>query len=272
VSRETIFLRALDLITIAVPPALPATMSIGTNFAISRLRKTLIFCTSPPRVNICGKVNLIGWDKTGTLTVEGLEVLGVRFLDGEGKFGRMVRNIESIVPNYVPPRKGQNVMPASMPGNILSRSSRSSLVIKPIPPSIPSNFNSQLEHGPSIFPASSVQEDEADFPYPLILCAMATCHSIKVIQGSPMGDPLDLKMFEFTGWHIEEGQQRLIMRPYAHSSNSEIEVLKSFEFIPTLRRMSVVCRRSPEQEYFVFCKGAPEAIQNICLPETRIEY
>ena len=44
-----IVIRALDLITIVVPPALPATLTIGTNFAIGRLRKKNIFCISPQR-------------------------------------------------------------------------------------------------------------------------------------------------------------------------------------------------------------------------------
>jgi cation-transporting P-type ATPase 13A2 len=44
-----IIVRALDLITIVVPPALPATLSIGTNFALSRLKKKQIFCISPQR-------------------------------------------------------------------------------------------------------------------------------------------------------------------------------------------------------------------------------
>ncbi|KAI9881364.1 MAG: hypothetical protein M1830_003371 [Pleopsidium flavum] len=44
-----IIVRALDLITIVVPPALPATLTIGTNFALSRLKKMQIFCISPQR-------------------------------------------------------------------------------------------------------------------------------------------------------------------------------------------------------------------------------
>jgi hypothetical protein len=34
---------------------------------------------------------------------------------------------------------------------------------------------------------------------------MATCHSLRVIDGELLGDPLDIKMFEFTGWTFEEG-------------------------------------------------------------------
>jgi len=38
-----------------------------------------------------------------------------------------------------------------------------------------------------------------------LLYALATCHSLKLIDGEVMGDPLDAKMFEFTGWTLEEG-------------------------------------------------------------------
>jgi cation-transporting ATPase 13A3/4/5 len=37
---------------------------------------------------------------------------------------------------------------------------------------------------------------------------MATCHSLRVVDGELVGDPLDLKMFEFTGWSFEEGEQK----------------------------------------------------------------
>lgn len=35
---------------------------------------------------------------------------------------------------------------------------------------------------------------------------MATCHSLRVVDDELIGDPLDLKMFEFTGWSYEEGK------------------------------------------------------------------
>lgn len=55
--------RALDIITIVVPPALPAAMTIGTVYAQNRLKKQGIFCISPPRINIGGKLKLICFDK-----------------------------------------------------------------------------------------------------------------------------------------------------------------------------------------------------------------
>jgi cation-transporting ATPase 13A2 len=139
----TIVVRALDLITIVVPPALPATLSIGTNFAIGRLRKLGIFCISPTRVNVAGKVNVCCFDKTGTLTEDGLDILGVRSLDRNvHRFGELIDNVHDL---------------------------------------------------PSV-------SERANF-----LHALATCHSLKMVDGDTIGDPLDIKMFEFTKWTLEEG-------------------------------------------------------------------
>ncbi len=49
VDLKDIIIRALDIITIVVPPALPAAMTVGTVYAQSRLKKQSIYCISPPR-------------------------------------------------------------------------------------------------------------------------------------------------------------------------------------------------------------------------------
>lgn len=60
---EIILLRSLDIVTIVVPPTLPAAMTVGTIYAQRRLKKKGIFCTSPPRINVAGKVKLVCFDK-----------------------------------------------------------------------------------------------------------------------------------------------------------------------------------------------------------------
>lgn len=70
--------RALDLITIAVPPALPIAMTIGTAFAITRLKGDGIYCISPQVVNVAGRIDVMCFDKTGTLTEDHLDIHGVR--------------------------------------------------------------------------------------------------------------------------------------------------------------------------------------------------
>lgn len=66
--------RSLDLITITVPPALPAAMTCGVVFAINRLKLEKIFCISPMRINLAGRVTTFTFDKTGTLTEDGLSI------------------------------------------------------------------------------------------------------------------------------------------------------------------------------------------------------
>jgi cation-transporting ATPase 13A3/4/5 len=143
-------LRALDLITIVVPPALPATLSIGTSFAISRLKKLGIFCISPPRVNIGGKIDCMCFDKTGTLTEDGLDIHGIRAVATTGQ-GRKLFDDECKSVSHVDPN-----------------------------------------------------QDDANSTQSKILQTMTTCHSLKIVSGELLGDPLDLKMFEFTQWELEE--------------------------------------------------------------------
>ncbi|KAI1754422.1 hypothetical protein F4782DRAFT_29552 [Xylaria castorea] len=240
-----IIVRALDLITIVVPPALPATLTIGTNFALSRLKKKQIFCISPQRVNVGGKLDVMCFDKTGTLTEDGLDVLGVRLVSRSTKrFNDVVSKASVLVPH------------------------------------------SSLASGPG---------DKYDINR-AALFTMATCHSLRSVDGELVGDPLDLKMFEFTGWLFEEGVQGggdqeddehgglspSIARPppatlydtdeYANINGTnvplELGVLRSFEFVSQLRRASVIVRGFGQQQGDIYVKGAPECMRDICRPES----
>ncbi|EPQ57568.1 Ca-transporting ATPase [Gloeophyllum trabeum ATCC 11539] len=234
---HTILLRALDLITVVVPPALPATLSIGTSFAIGRLRKAGIFCIAPSRVNISGKVNVCCFDKTGTLTEDGLDILGVRGLERSAqRFGELIEDVHDL----------------------------------------------------------PMSDAKANFLY-----ALATCHSLKVVDGEIIGDPLDVKMFTFTKWTLEEGHvagtgkikgkssgetrpaalvqtvvrppgsgqfklEDALKGPAKHAHFLELGVIRTFEFVSSLRRMSVIVKRLKSNSMEVFVKGAPEVMIDIC--------
>ncbi|EGW10235.1 putative cation-transporting ATPase 13A4 [Cricetulus griseus] len=84
---EEVVRKALDVITIAVPPALPAALTTGIIYAQRRLKKKGIFCISPQRINVCGQLNLVCFDKmlcqyeplhspsTNQVPAEGLAIL-----------------------------------------------------------------------------------------------------------------------------------------------------------------------------------------------------
>uniref|UniRef100_A0A3Q4B2C0 P-type ATPase A domain-containing protein n=1 Tax=Mola mola TaxID=94237 RepID=A0A3Q4B2C0_MOLML len=212
VSAKTIIIESLDIITITVPPALPAAMTAGIVYAQRRLKNSGIFCISPKRINICGQINLVCFDKTGTLTEDGLDLLGVQRVEN-GSFLLSEEN----------PYK-ENL--------------------------VKSQFVGQLS-----------------------------------------GDPLDLKMFEATGWILEEATEEetslhnRIMptvvqppkqllptvpatSPEQDMSAYEIGIVRQFPFSSTLQRMSVVARLLGEKRMDAYMKGAPEVVASLCKHET----
>ncbi len=52
-----VLVKALDLITIVVPPELPAALTIALIFVDNRLRKNKIYCISPRSINISGCIS-----------------------------------------------------------------------------------------------------------------------------------------------------------------------------------------------------------------------
>lgn len=55
--------RTLDLVTIVIPPALPAAMTIGIVYAQGRLRRDNIYCINSSLINVSAVVNVFCFDK-----------------------------------------------------------------------------------------------------------------------------------------------------------------------------------------------------------------
>ncbi|GLB37530.1 putative P5-type ATPase cation transporter [Lyophyllum shimeji] len=187
-------------------------------------------------VNVAGKINVCCFDKTGTLTEDGLDILGVRAPErNANQFGELVENVHDL-----PMGTGKATL----------------------------------------------------------LHALATCHSLKMVDGEIIGDPLDVKMFEFTGWTLEEGKVsgigvvkskraaaeqtalvQTVVRPPGsaqfkledalkgsakHAHFLELGVIRTFEFVSSLRRMSVIVKRLKSNSMEIYVKGAPEVMADIC--------
>ena len=97
---NTIAIRILDLITITVPPALPACMAAGVTFALTRLRSEKIYCIDPNRVNVAGRIDVMVFDKTGTLTEDGMNLLGVQPMV-DGKMDEIITNTRELHNNII---------------------------------------------------------------------------------------------------------------------------------------------------------------------------
>ncbi|XP_063677534.1 polyamine-transporting ATPase 13A3-like isoform X1 [Bolinopsis microptera] len=202
----------LDLVTVVVPPALPAALTIGVVYAVQRLKKSKIFCIDPQRVNFCGKIQYICFDKTGTLTEDGLSVL-------------------CAIPS------SSIFLGATSEGHLIKQE--------------------------------------------MFLHALATCHEISIINGEYIGDPLDIEMFEFTGWTFEECDElnplasfvsAIVSSPERDGEDDadpkEIGIIRSFPFTSELQRMCVVTKNLQTDEMILFCKGSPEMIHSLSLEST----
>ncbi|XP_067828171.1 polyamine-transporting ATPase 13A3-like [Heptranchias perlo] len=225
-----IIVEALDIITITVPPALPAAMTAGIVYAQHRLKRKGIYSISPQRINVCGQLNLVCFDKTGTLTEDGLDTWG--FLRAQdGRFLSLERDVTT---------------------QSLTRSR--------------------------------------------FIAAMATCHSLTNIEGKISGDPLDCKMFEATGWVLEEPTTEetalhdqimpTVVHPPRQTTSAtpscgdadmelqelmnsyEIGIISQFPFSSALQRMSVVTRTLGQRRLTAYMKGAPETVASLCKKET----
>lgn len=65
-----IIVESLDLITIAVPPALPAAMTVGSFYAQKRLEQKNIYCISPRSITIAGSINCVCFDKVKSIYID----------------------------------------------------------------------------------------------------------------------------------------------------------------------------------------------------------
>lgn len=201
-------IKALDVVTIALPPALPAAMTVGKLYGLIRLKNQQIFCMNSRVINVSGSVNCVCFDKTGTLTEDGLDMWGV------------VPAINGILREAMKDLK-------------------------------------------------SLEEED-------LVQGMATCHSLTIIDGELVGDPLDVKMFECTGWVLEEPEMAdcnkfdLLVPAVvkAMKNNTEIGIIHQYQFSSTLQRMSVVVKTLTSPEFQLYCKGSPEMIVQLSKAES----
>lgn len=88
-STVTLIQKAADMVTTAVPPALPACLAISTTVVVQRLRRKKVYVLENRRVALAGQLDVICFDKTGTLTEIGLDLSGA-LPTYKGIFGTLI--------------------------------------------------------------------------------------------------------------------------------------------------------------------------------------
>lgn len=206
-----IILRPLDIITIAVPPALPAALNIGMVFAQKRLRAVKIYCIDPHRIDVAGSIDVVCFDKTGTLTED------------------------EMVFKYVAMNDEQQ--------RIVSKEVTDLKLVDPRSP---------------------------------VVMGVSSCHTLTRINDEVVGDPLDLKLFQNSGWSFcergsgsafdyESLNPSVMVSPKMKNGESlEVALVRQFPFSSDMQRMAVIVRDASKDHFEFFLKGSPEKLAPMC--------
>ncbi|XP_030071447.1 polyamine-transporting ATPase 13A3 isoform X2 [Microcaecilia unicolor] len=230
VPASIIIIESLDIITITVPPALPAAMTAGIVYAQRRLKKIGIFCISPQRINICGQLNLFCFDKTGTLTEDGLDLWGIQ----------RVENACFLVPEEK--ACSESLMRSQF---IACMATCHSLT----------KIEGVLSGDPldlKMFEAIAwILEEATEEETALHNQIMPTVVKPpkQLISEPKLTENEEMELFEL-------------------SATYEIGIVRQFPFSSALQRMGVVAKVLGEKRMDAYVKGAPEVVASLCKPAT----
>ncbi|CBY41291.1 unnamed protein product, partial [Oikopleura dioica] len=107
--------------------------------------------------------------------------------------------------------------------------------------------------------------------YAVLKTLLGLCHTLTVIKDKLTGDPLEVALFEATGWTLptDSSSQNLVVKD--SKSGEEWIHIKTFPFTSETARQTVLAKNQRSGEIKIVVKGAPETIKALCdetsLPE-----
>ena len=260
----------LDLLTQAIPPELPLCLGICLGIAQKRCKEKKIICINKEKINSAGKINVCVFDKTGTLTKDHL-------------------NIYAFVPVSILPSKNKN-------------ESKKKFIFGKETKSIESMAESSYHYYKKRIKDKSIKSASKEIEI-LFVQSLACCQGATKVDNKLIGDPIDVEMFESTGWNFLEDvndpdnydssistyvrpkQEKSLtekMEIYKGQINEEnhieidniimnhyeLGIIRRFDFESKLQRMSTIVKNIPETNFLCFCKGSPEKISELCIENT----
>jgi cation-transporting ATPase 13A3/4/5 len=267
--HETI-MKPLDMITVIVPPALPAAVAVGVLYAQNRLKKFHeISCISPTRINVAGQVDIAAFDKTGTLTEDGLRLKSVSVVKSENS--EVGENRAFSVDDEMLDTDDKILISTSKTENCSNAEENSTNLL-----STPSATNQNGKN--QNFTSTSSSKNNPEFTQvhnsnqisDMMHTAMAACHTLTILNGEIRGDPLDVEMFNFTNFIYNEPDQKnhdtLQVSTISHKNNPHniFGFQRQIPFTSLAQRMSVVVKSQLTNTSIIFTKGAPEKVASLC--------
>ena len=288
--KKKILVLVLSLITNLLPSAITISIAIGIYVSFIRLKHQEISCLDRNKIDMAGNVNTICFDKTGTLTEDHVETYGCRTVNFSKKglaFGNFVDDLEEM---------SQKTLEFYMNENNSTKNKKQ--IIEDYD-GIKSNYNVTNNNNNNYFLQLGQTHQQKNMKLKLYFIeALATCNSLTKINGNLIGETIDLEMMKSTGWTFEECQGAFtlgyyrpneeLLKKYSFKEKAsqnniksdeelelsnldipyQLDLIKRFDFVSKLQRMSVLVKNSKENYFKVYCKGSAEKIRELCRPET----
>ena len=260
-----------DLLTQAIPPELPLCLGICLGIAQKRCKGKHILCINKEKINSAGKIKVCVFDKTGTLTEDHLDIYSFLPITITSKGNEEDKN-----KNFIFGKETKSV--------------------KEMAESSYDYYKNKLKD-PSNKSAKKEMEQ-------LFIECLACCQGATIVNQKLIGDPIDVEMFEATGWNLVEdagdpeyynpkiptfvrpSKEKSLtekLREYRGNMNNienaekideimmnhyELGIIRRFDFESKLQRMSSVVKSLTGTSFMCYCKGSPEKISELCQENT----
>ena len=287
---KEIMVKFLDLITVAIAPALPTCIFIGIYISIRLLKKKMISCYSPYRLLTAGSIEYLFLDKTGTITEKELNLKSVvmsyhdKFQESISETNEKKLKLESYG-NISKAIFSQTLKELfnllSICHSIVEISKRNEQNKKEF---IGDNIDLKMfefSRGKIYFFKEGVTEEK------LIPQALFRIKSQwrEVLQdfhldfnnqstNKQMAEPLnyshkvDESEMELFSAHIAEIHINPQEIEIEEAEQEELYTLKIFEFSSEVQRMSIIAYSKQNNNLKSYVKGSPEIIKDLCLPSS----
>ena len=228
------------------------------------MKKKKIMCINRNKITSAGKVSICVFDKTGTLTEDHLNIVGfVPIYSHSLKEDGNDKKINFFNNKYYFDKFCSSIKDLSNENYIY--------------------YKEKVKD-----PNKKTKEKELK---QLFIECLACCQGITRIKGKLVGDPIDVEMFESTGWELIEDPEDnknydpkmlSFVRPKQEKSltekinngkeeikeHYEIGIIYRYDFSSKLQRMSIIAKNINDENYMCYCKGSPEKIRELCIQKT----
>ena len=267
--NKILFRTILDLLTIAIPPTLPLSLTIGSFYYQYSLLNKNVTCSDIYRLMASGKINKLIFDKTGTLTEEDVELYG--YISSIKKDGCIFLD---------------------------SKESNSKLYLAHL-----FEYYKNVYHNKLINNTKEFNKDDTDNTITYFMECLATCHSVTKINEENKGNSLDIRIFNDVNWiydsinvkskandqfevkpkkYFKITEEKYFVNNYVFNklngidigfnegekNSYKLKVIYRSHFESRNQSMSVIVKNNFNETIRLFIKGAPEKIIVQCLKES----